>query len=64
MALNLASDESSMDIPSRELMTARYPEVEDFRAPMNGYETLLNNEKAKRLLGWQPKFKWREQLGK
>lgn len=62
VALNLAADESSMDIPSRELMSARYPEVSDFRAPLGEFETLLSNEKAKRLLGWKPKYKWREQL--
>ncbi|TYP74756.1 NAD-dependent epimerase/dehydratase family protein [Paenibacillus methanolicus] len=62
VALNLAADESSMDIPSRELMAARYPGVTDFRADLTGHESLLSSEKAKRLLGWQPKFKWREQL--
>lgn len=64
VALNLAADESSMDIPSRELMAARYPGVTDFRAELSGHESLLNSEKAKRLLGWQPKHKWREQLGR
>lgn len=63
VAINLASDETSMDIPSRELMAARYPEVKEFREPLEGFETLLSSEKAKRLLGWQPTYKWREQLG-
>lgn len=64
VAINLANDESSMDITSRELMAARYPEVTDFRASLEGYESLLNSDKAKKLLGWQPKYFWREQLGK
>ncbi|CAI6062422.1 NAD-dependent epimerase/dehydratase family protein [Cohnella sp. JJ-181] len=63
VALNLGSDETSMDVPSRELMAARYPEVTDFRAPLEGYEALLNSEKAMKLLGWKPKHRWREQLG-
>ncbi|GFN33928.1 NAD-dependent epimerase/dehydratase family protein [Paenibacillus xylaniclasticus] len=63
VALNLASDETSMAIPSRELMAARYPEVTDFRAPLEGHEALLSSEKAMKLLGWKPKYKWREQLG-
>lgn len=62
VALNLASDETSMDIPSRELLAARYPEVADIRAPMTGYEGFLDIGKARRLLGWEPRIKWREQL--
>jgi len=62
VAINLASDETSMDVKSHELMAARYPDIKDFRAPLEGFETLLNNEKAKQLLGWQPKYRWREQL--
>lgn len=63
VALNLGSDETSMAIPSRELMAARYPETTDFRAPLEGHEALLNSGKAMRLLGWKPKYRWREQLG-
>ncbi|WP_027086967.1 NAD-dependent epimerase/dehydratase family protein [Cohnella panacarvi] len=63
VALNLGSDETSMAIPSRELMAARYPETTDFRASLEGHEALLNSEKAMRLLGWKPKYRWREQLG-
>ncbi|GGG64204.1 NAD-dependent epimerase/dehydratase family protein [Paenibacillus radicis (ex Gao et al. 2016)] len=59
IALNLAADDSSMAIPSRELMSARYPEVNDFRKPLEGHESLLSNEKAKALLNWQPKHAWR-----
>lgn len=62
VALNLAADETSMDLTSRELLAARYPEVNDFRQPLGGFETLLSSEKAKRLLGWQPKYRWREQV--
>ncbi|WP_042167493.1 NAD-dependent epimerase/dehydratase family protein [Paenibacillus gorillae] len=59
VALNLAADDSSMAIPSRELMAARYPEISDFRKPLEGHESLLSNEKAKALLKWQPKHAWR-----
>ncbi|MWV47243.1 NAD-dependent epimerase/dehydratase family protein [Paenibacillus sp. HJL G12] len=62
VALNLASDDSSMDIPSRELMTECYPGVTDFRKALEGHESLFSNEKAKRLLGWQPKHQWREEV--
>ncbi len=60
VALNLAADDTSMDILSRDLMAAQYPEVEDFRATLDGYETLLSNKKAKTLLHWQPQHAWRK----
>lgn len=64
VALNLASDETSMAVTSRELMEARYPQVQDFRAPLEGHEALLSSEKAMKLLGWKPKYRWREELDK
>lgn len=64
VALNVAADDSSMAVPSRELLAARYPGVTDIRAPLAGHETLLSNEKAKRLLGWQPQHRWRDEVAK
>ncbi|WP_067932361.1 NAD-dependent epimerase/dehydratase family protein [Alicyclobacillus kakegawensis] len=60
MRLNIAADDTSMDIPSRELMAVSYPDVRDFRAPLEGYETLLDNRRAKQVLGWQPVHRWRD----
>jgi nucleoside-diphosphate-sugar epimerase len=62
VALNLAADDTSMDIKSADLMKAQYPGVTDIRIPLTGYETLLSNEKAKRLLGWQPVHRWRDNV--
>ncbi|MGU3472627.1 NAD-dependent epimerase/dehydratase family protein [Paenibacillus sp. D51F] len=59
VALNLAADDTSSAIPSRELLAARYPAVKDIRHPLDGHETLFSNAKAKKLLGWQPKHAWR-----
>ncbi|GGG23405.1 NAD-dependent epimerase/dehydratase family protein [Paenibacillus abyssi] len=59
VALNIAADDSSMDIPSRELLAAQFPEVTDFRAELHGFESLLSNAKAKQLLNWQPVHAWR-----
>lgn len=59
VALNIAADDSSMAIPSRELMAAKYPEVTDFRGELSGHESLLSNAKAKKLLNWQPMHYWR-----
>jgi nucleoside-diphosphate-sugar epimerase len=62
VALNICADDTSMAVNSNELMAARYPEVADFRQPINGHETLLSNEKAKKLLNWQPKHAWRDHV--
>ncbi len=60
VALNIAADDSSMDIKSRELMEQCYPNVKEFKQPLTGFETLLSNEKAKKLLNWQPVHSWRK----
>jgi nucleoside-diphosphate-sugar epimerase len=60
--LNLACDDSNMDIKSIDLMKAVYPEVTDIRSPIDGYQTLLTNKKAKEVLGWQPVHFWRDNV--
>lgn len=60
VALNLAADDTSVDIQSDELMKSEFPEVKDIRVPLNNYHTLLSNEKAKKLLNWQPVHHWRD----
>lgn len=60
--VNVAADDTSMDIKSRELMSAQFPNVTDFRSDLTGYETLLCNKKAKELLGWKPVYFWRDHV--
>ena len=62
VAINLAEDDTSMDIKSDVLMKTVYPDVTDIRVPLDNYHTLLSNEKAKRLLGWQPVHVWRDNV--
>jgi len=64
LVLNLAADDTSMDIRSRDLMKAEFPNITDIRGPIDGYQTLLSNERAKRVLGWQPTHRWRDQMPK
>ncbi|MGJ9382251.1 NAD-dependent epimerase/dehydratase family protein [Salipaludibacillus sp. CF4.18] len=59
VALNLAADETSMDIKSRDLMKNRFPRTE-IRGSIDGFESLLNSDKAKQLLGWNPIHVWRD----
>lgn len=63
VALNLANDETSMDVPSTELMREVYPEVE-IREELEEYQTLLDNRRAKDMLGWQPERRWPEEIRK
>lgn len=62
VALNIASDYTSMDIKNDELMRSWYPEVTDIRMPLNNYDTLLSNKKAKKVLNWQPVHHWRNYI--
>ncbi|MBW8349829.1 NAD(P)-dependent oxidoreductase [Bacillus sp. IITD106] len=59
VALNIANDETSMDIESKQLMEQVYPNVKEFKKELTGFETLFSNEKAKKLLNWQPVHVWR-----
>ncbi|WP_067618954.1 NAD-dependent epimerase/dehydratase family protein [Alicyclobacillus acidiphilus] len=60
--LNIAADWTSMDMTNGELLKACYPNVTDIRVPLDGYDTLLSNKKAKQLLGWQPVYHWRDHV--
>jgi nucleoside-diphosphate-sugar epimerase len=60
--LNLAADDTSMDITTGELLKAEFPTVTDIRCPVNGYHTLLSNTKAKEVLGWKPIHFWRDNV--
>lgn len=60
--LNLAADDTSMDIKTRDLLKDGYPTVTDIRGPIDAYQTLLSNEKAKKVLGWKPVHFWRDNV--
>lgn len=62
VALNIVADETCMNLKSRDLMKALFPEVNDFRDTLEGYEGLMSNKKAKDFLGWQPIHTWRDNL--
>jgi nucleoside-diphosphate-sugar epimerase len=51
-------DTSSL-IETRRLIARYYPEV-PLRKPLDGFAGLLSNDKAERLLGYVPRFTWRE----
>ena len=59
--MNVAADDVSSDLPTAELLQRFYPNV-PLKKHLGEFETLLSNEKLKRLLGWQQRYRWRDQV--
>jgi len=55
----IANADSVMSRPSSELMAEFFPGTE-FRAPVEGTQSLCSIDKARRLLGWEPQHSWRD----
>jgi nucleoside-diphosphate-sugar epimerase len=55
----IAAADTVMNRPSRELMAEVYPSV-PYTPTADDYGTLLSIEKARRLLGYEPKHTWRD----
>lgn len=55
----IASPDSVMETPNAELLAACFPDVPESR-PFGKHETLLSIDKARRLLGYAPKYSWRD----
>jgi nucleoside-diphosphate-sugar epimerase len=53
----IANADSVVARPSAELAAEFFPNVE-LKRPLSGNETLLSIDKARRLLGYEPKFGW------
>ncbi|HYA08771.1 MAG TPA: NAD(P)-dependent oxidoreductase [Gaiellaceae bacterium] len=61
-AFIVAAADTVMNRPSAELMAEVYPGVE-IRGELGEFETLLAIGKARRLLGYEPAFSWRDVSG-
>jgi nucleoside-diphosphate-sugar epimerase len=57
----VAAADTVMNRPSRELMEEVYPAVE-FRPTAGAFDTLLSIEKARKLLGYEPQWSWRDHV--
>jgi len=55
----VAAADTVMSRPSAELMAEVYPDVE-IRGELGEFETLLSIAKARRLLGYEPAWSWRD----
>ena len=52
-----------LGLPTRELAARYYPEVRDWRAPLEGDESLIACGKAMEVIGWEPAFSWKGVAG-
>jgi nucleoside-diphosphate-sugar epimerase len=59
---NAANDESSADLPTRELLKRFYPNV-PLKREMGEYESLYSNKKIREVLGFKEQFSWRKNVG-
>jgi nucleoside-diphosphate-sugar epimerase len=57
----IASPDTVMHTPNAELLAAVFPDVPLTR-PVAPHETLLSIDKAKRVLGYAPKYSWRSEV--
>ncbi|NOY56727.1 MAG: NAD(P)-dependent oxidoreductase [Actinobacteria bacterium] len=57
-AFLVAAADTCMNRSSRSLMEAMFPDV-PFTRPVEGFETLLSIDKARAVLGYQPRHSWR-----
>jgi nucleoside-diphosphate-sugar epimerase len=57
----IANADGVMTRPNTELMAEVFPDVE-LKAGFEGNETLLSIDKARRILGYEPQFSWRNEV--
>ncbi|AEE44343.1 NAD-dependent epimerase/dehydratase family protein [Cellulomonas fimi] len=60
-AFIIAAPDTVLDAPSADLLAEHFPDVPLAR-PVEGRETLLSIDKARRLLGYEPTHTWRSRL--
>jgi nucleoside-diphosphate-sugar epimerase len=52
----IAANDTSSNLPSRELIRRYLPGVKQLKAEFNGREALISNRRAQELLGWKQQF--------
>ena len=57
----IAAADTVMNRPSRELLAEVYPKVK-IVSPLAEFETLLSIGRARKILGYDPRFSWRDQV--
>jgi len=55
----IVGDDSTCSQPLSEVLPRLMPEIGDMAKSLTGKKSATSNEKAKKLLGWQPHYSWR-----
>ena len=55
----VAANDTIMNRPNSELMNAVFPDV-PIKAGTGDFETLISNDKARKMFGWEPFYSWRD----
>ncbi len=58
----IAAADTCMTRPNKELLAEVYPEV-PIKGDISDHETLLSIEKARKVLGYEPQYSWRDTMG-
>ena len=59
----ILNPETASDVPTMDFVRERFPHV-PIREPIPEFGALEKIEKAKRILGWEPIYHWREEVAK
>lgn len=59
--LNIGVADTCMDMPSSDLAAAAFPGV-PLRRPFDRHEALVSNDTAADLIGYRPRYSWRDHL--
>lgn len=57
----LAADDTSSNLPSQALIAKFLPGVSQFKRPIADRQSLIANDRAKSLLGWEQQYKFNDQ---
>ena len=55
----IAADDTVMNKTNKELLDVVFPNIK-IKGEIGDHQTLLNNSKAKKILGFQPRYSWRD----
>ncbi|HCL31779.1 MAG TPA: hypothetical protein DIC52_25535 [Candidatus Latescibacteria bacterium] len=56
----LNADDTMIDVPTMEAIAQVYAEV-PVRKPLEGFQAPLSTENVKQVIGWTPKYSWRDE---
>ncbi len=56
----LNADDTMIDVPTMEAIGRVYPDV-PVRQPLEGFRAPLSTENVKRIIGWSPRYSWRDE---